>query len=262
MKRWIIGLLLLAAAAAGCSRRTPREPHDGLPHIKVMTYNVNYGLSGDEDTMAAIEKGGADIVFLQETTREWEEALLKRFKKTYPHMEFRHCCGAGGLAVLSKYALEKKDYISSPSGWFPAWRLLVDSPLGKLQLLNIHLHPPVSDSGSIVSGYVSTPKVRLEEIESFYACLEPELPTLIAGDFNEKKGGRAVTFLSKKGFQSVLPEFHPGKTTWRWKTSLGTVKYQLDHIMYNKHLRPLSAEVISYGRSDHLPVVAVFESGH
>ena len=34
---------------------------------------------------------------------------------------------------------------------------------------------------------------------------------------------------------------------------------QLDHIMYSEHLRPLSARVIDEGRSDHLPVIAIFE---
>src|SRR5690606_32119058 len=99
---------------------------------------------------------------------------------------------------------EEKEYIPAPSGWFPAWRLLLDTPLGKIQALNIHLHPPVSDKGSVVSGYFSTPRIRLEEITEFAAVLEPGLPTLVVGDFNENKHGKAIAYLREKGFRSAL----------------------------------------------------------
>jgi len=232
----------------------------GVPHVKVMTYNINYGLAGDEETIEAIRSGGADIVLLQETTQKWEEALRGELAETYPHMLFRHCCGAGGLGIMSRYPFEEKDYIPSPSGWFPAWRILVSSPLGKIQALAVHLHPPFSEKGSIVSGYVTTPKVRLGEIETYFGYLEPGLPTIVAGDFNERSNGRAVSYLSKHGFKTALPEFHPGKKTWRWKTSVGTVKAQLDHILYNERLDALGADVIDAGRSDHLPVVATLQT--
>jgi endonuclease/exonuclease/phosphatase (EEP) superfamily protein YafD len=253
-------LVIVAALAAGaCSRRTPQEPGPGSPCIKVVSYNVNYGLAGDEATMDAIEETDADLVLLQETTQDWEEALTERFSGAYKHMKFIHCCGAGGLGIMSRYPFEEQNTIDSPSDWFPAWHVTVTSPVGKLQVLNVHLHPPVSESGSIVSGYVTTPKVRLEEIRTFYDSLDPDLPTIIAGDFNENKSGKAVKFLSQKGFRTVLPEYNPGEKTWRWKTSMGTVTWQLDHIMYNDHLKPLSAMVLEAGRSDHLPIMAVFE---
>jgi endonuclease/exonuclease/phosphatase family metal-dependent hydrolase len=253
-------LVVAGILGAGCTGRKPVEPQEGVPHLKVMTYNVNYGLAGDEDTIEAIRGGGAGIVLLQETTAKWEEALRRELSGAYPHMQFRHCCGAGGLAVLSRYPFEEKDYISSPSGWFPAWRVMASSPIGTIQVLAVHLHPPLSEKGSIVSGYVTTPKVRFEEIETFFGYLEPGLPTVIAGDFNEKSDGRAVKFLKKQGFKTALPEFHPGRKTWHWKTSIGTVKAQLDHILYNGKLEALDADVLAKGRSDHFPVVAVFEN--
>ena len=252
-------LLLVTACPSGCSRRSAEEPKPGSAAVRIMTYNINYGLEGDENTLEAIRSGGADIVLLQETTDGWEEALRKEFKQDYPHMKFRHCCGAGGLAILSRYELEEKDYIPSPSGWFPAWRMIVDSPLGRLQLLNVHLHPPISEKGGIVSGYLMTPKVRLQEIESFYGYLDTQMPTIVAGDFNESGKGRAVSLLEEKGFATALPEFQAGKATWRWHTRVGKISMQLDHIMYSEHLTPLSARVIEEGRSDHLPVMAVFE---
>jgi endonuclease/exonuclease/phosphatase (EEP) superfamily protein YafD len=225
-----------------------------------MTYNVNFGLAGDEAGIAAIRAGDADLVILQETTEDWERALRAALADRYPHMQFRHCCGAGGLAVLSRFRFEERDYLSAVGdGWFPAWRVVVDSPLGALQVLAVHLRPPLSEQGSVVSGYLTTPPVRRLEIEAFARYLDPELPTLVVGDFNEPDGGGALRFLAEHGLRSVLPELHPGATTWAWPTSFGRVSSQLDHIVYDPALAPLDARVLEGGRSDHQPVVAVFE---
>jgi endonuclease/exonuclease/phosphatase (EEP) superfamily protein YafD len=225
-----------------------------------MSYNVNYGLAGDPEGIAAIRDGGADLVVLQETTAAWERALRPALADLYPHMAFRHCCGAGGLAFLSRFPLAEQRYLPpTEEGWFPAWHVIVDTPLGPVQVLAVHLHPPLSEGGSVVSGYFTTPSVRREEIESFAAGLDDSLPTLVVGDFNEPAGGGAVQFLARSGLRSALPEFHAGANTWQWTTSVGTVHSQLDHIVYDPRLRPLDARVLPVGNSDHRPVVAVFE---
>ena len=154
--RATLPLLLCLLAACSTPRLEPRAPTPGKAALKVLTYNVNYGLGGDPLGVRAIRDAGADVVFLQETTAAWEEALRAELGTELPHMAFLHCCGAGGLAVLSKYPFEHGDYVPSPGGWFPAWRVVVDSPLGEVQVLQVHLRPPVSDGGSFVSGYFTT----------------------------------------------------------------------------------------------------------
>ena len=259
MRRWLLILICLSVGACARPTRTPRSPDPGRPVLRVMTYNVNFGLAGDADTLDAIGKGRADVAFLQETTPAWERALRMAYRRTFPHMAFRHSGGAGGLAVLSRFPFTTASYIKSPNGWFPAWRVKVQSPLGPLQVLQVHLRPPVSDSGSFVSGYFTTGKFRRSEITFFATTLSPGLPTLVVGDFNEDHGGGVVEHLKKKGLRSALEEFHPGKDTWRWQTSLGKLTHTLDHILYSKELRPLNCRVLQAGRSDHLPVVALFQ---
>ena len=56
-------------------------------------------------------------------------------------------------------------------GWFPAWLLRVDSALGSLQVLAVHLRPQLSESGGIVSGVLTTPPVRRREMTKY---LDPE----------------------------------------------------------------------------------------
>ena len=184
----------------------------------------------------------------------------RRLSDRYPHMAFRHSGGAGGLAVLSRRPFAELDYVTSPGGWFPAWRVVLRTPLGRVQVLQLHLRPPVSDGGSFVSGYFTTPKFRRMEVEHFTRCLDARLPTLVVGDFNEDRGGRALRYLRDHGLKSVLPEYQPDATTWRWNTSLGIrLTHTLDHIVYGPRLEPLEARVVRAGRSDHMPVLAVFQ---
>jgi endonuclease/exonuclease/phosphatase family metal-dependent hydrolase len=253
--RGLVPALLITACAASPTR-TPKPAGPG-PSVKVMTYNVNYGIAGDAATIRVIREGGADVVFLQETTPLWQAELNATTADLYPHRAFHHWGGAGGLGVLSRLPLEDGGLIRPEGdGWFPGWRLIVTTSFGRVQVLSVHLHPPVSEGGSFVAGYFTTSKVRRQEMERFMAHLDPALPTLIVGDFNESDG-QAVRFLAGRGLRSALPEFKPKANTWRWPTSLMTLEDRLDHIVYDPRLEPLAADVIYEGRSDHFPVISV-----
>lgn len=263
--RWRNGSVLVLAVlfqAAACARTPVAEqprPASGAPVLRLLSYNVNYGIPGDADTLEAIREARADLVLLQETNAAWEHALRTHLSSEFPHMVFRHRGGAGGLAVLSRQPLATIEFLAPASGggWFPAARLVFEAAFGRVQVLSVHLRPAVSDSGSLVSGHFSTPEIRATEMASFFARLAPGLPTVIAGDFNEEEDGSAVKFLVDKGMTSALRRYAPQQPTWRWPTVVGTLHRQFDHIFYGPRLDVLSAEVREVGNSDHLPVFAV-----
>lgn len=245
-------------ACAGAERvAAPPAPEQRT--LTVLTYNVNYGLHGDESGVSAIRDAKADVVLLQETTPSWEAALEAQLLDVYPTRRYLRAPAAGGMAVLSRFELVDDETIPPPErGWFAAWRFTVRTELGLVQFLNVHLRPQISDSGSVVSGVLTTRSVRRAEIGKYFARLEPELPTLIAGDFNEGSGGGAIAFLEKRGYKSARGELGGESATWRWTTSVGTVRAELDHIVYGPGLEPLSVNVVAAGRSDHLPVIGRF----
>lgn len=100
--------LFFLLVVSGCAQatRTPRNPSPDVPNIKVMSYNVNYGLAGDASIIKVIESAECHVVFLQETTPDWEDALREAFEEIYPHIDFRHGRGAGGLAILSRFPFD------------------------------------------------------------------------------------------------------------------------------------------------------------
>jgi endonuclease/exonuclease/phosphatase family metal-dependent hydrolase len=249
--------ILLASSILSLGRSTPTPaPAAPDPVLTVMTYNVNYGLAGDPAAIDAITLADPDVVFLQETTGGWESALREKLGASYPYMHFVSFGGAGGQGVLSKVPFDSLDEIPQVS-WFPALRVTLTTAIGPVQVLSVHLRPGFSDSGSVVSGYFVTPKVRKSEIEDFTGKLEPGVPTLVVGDFNENEHGKASKVLLRQGFHDGLTEFHPKAKTWRWPVPvIGRVRGRYDHVFYDAKLRAVDVRVLDRGRSDHLPVVA------
>ncbi|MBN1771705.1 MAG: endonuclease/exonuclease/phosphatase family protein [Deltaproteobacteria bacterium] len=253
--------LLLVVLVVGCgpSPRAARAPDSGEPAMRVMTYNVNFGLGGDPEALAGVRAAGADVVFLQETNAEWEAAFRRDLGDVYPTMEFVERPAAGGMGLLSRWPVREAEVLEPPpGGWFPAWRVVLATPLGPVQFLGLHLRPQISDSGSVVSGYFTTGDERLAEIRAYLERLDPGLPTLLLGDFNETTGGDALEHLAGLGYRSALNEFDPGRETWHWTTSAGSISFQFDHLVHDARLEPLEVRVLQEGRSDHLPVLGVF----
>jgi endonuclease/exonuclease/phosphatase (EEP) superfamily protein YafD len=258
----IVGLSACSPAGAGppspaASSPSPSAASGGrADSLVVMTYNVNYGVAGDPESIRLIEESGADVVLLQETNAAWERALRGALSAIYPHMAFRHDRRAGGLGFLSRLPISFKEHEPSPIGWFPAWRAVVDSAIGPIQLLNLHLRPPGRSGGSYVRGYIESQDVRLEETRAHLALVDPSMPAILAGDFNEDARGKSLAHLAALGFASVLDRLKPHQPTWRWQTEMGPVRWQLDHIVVDRRLSATDAWVTDGGASDHIPVLA------
>ena len=228
--------------------------------ILVMTYNLNYANPDFANTLDAIARADAEVVLLQEVSQAWRDALVARLSTAYPHCSFHlHTRMAGGLAVLSKLPLDKVEVLPTPAGtgaWFPAARVVVRTPFGALQVLNVHLRPAL-DSGSWVRGFMTTPEIRRKEIAEHWRKLDHTLPTLVVGDFNEDPTGRALDYLAGEGMTRVPTT---GPTTWHYETTSrgGTydlLKMNIDHVVIDHRLVARDAHVLDAGTSDHRPVV-------
>lgn len=255
-------LLLLLVLVGACVREAEvgNEPSEAVTplELSVLSYNVNYGLAGDPSAIMAIVDADADLVLLQETTAEWELALRdsKAIADAWPHLRFHHCCGAGGLALLSRWPITAFEILEPPpqsDAWFPAARAVVETPIGPVELLDVHLRPPVATAEQGWLGALSsTPAVREAEVQHHMPALALDMPTVIAGDFNEGDGGRALRRLRDAGFVDVLAQLKVRGHTWRW----GGLRARLDHMLVDDHFELLAAEIVDAGHSDHLPLRA------
>ena len=85
---------------------------------------------------------------------------------------------------------------------------------GALQMLHVHLRP--AWDGDWVTGFFTTPPIRRREIEAYWRALDPTLPTIVAGDFNEEVGphGQALAYLHERALRRADTN---GTPTWQWK---------------------------------------------
>jgi endonuclease/exonuclease/phosphatase family metal-dependent hydrolase len=253
-----VGLTLLVVLLCGCrATRTAQQP--AAPHVHVLTYNVNWGGLRPDLAAEVIQRAAADIVCLQETTPQWEQYLRRALGQEYPFTGFRESPTrlGGGLGFLAKVPARLVAVVPSETGWFDGWIMKFETALGPVQVINIHLRPPVSDRGSWVSGYFTTGDDRRREMERFYGAREPQVPTLVMGDFNDGESSPVVRWLETQNLINALPQFDHYSPTWKWQTSVITLKRRMDHIFYSPELDCSAARVIPAGASDHLPVEAI-----
>lgn len=254
----------LVSASSAKERPATTDVECTKAPLTVVSYNVNYGLAGESGSVdqataqqiAELAKT-ADVIAFQETTDRWERAIVELTKASHPHRSF-HAPGrfvAGGIGVVSRLPITAEDLLPSPVDWFPAQRLELSTPDGPLQVLNVHLRPMISESGSWVSGYFNTGHFRESEANAHFEKLRKDLPTIVLGDFNEEDPGVALTIFEGMGLRNAVSIEAPTETTWRWTAYSIPLALRLDHVLYPPASFELaSAKVYQGGNSDHLPV--------
>jgi endonuclease/exonuclease/phosphatase family metal-dependent hydrolase len=256
----LILLLFCSGLCLGC--RATRRPEAVEPGrgFSLLTYNVNWGGAGADQVAAIIQRSKADIVCLQETTPAWEKYLRSELGSQLSYGAFRESQSrmGGGLAFFSKLSAREVAYIQSETGWFDGWIVEFQTAVGPVQVLNVHLRPPVSDQGGWISGYFGTRGDRVLEMQRFYEKIKPGIPLIVAGDFNDSENSRVVNWLQRRGMRNALPEFDRSTPTWKWNYRGFELRRRMDHIVYPAELECASAHVIAQGPSDHFPVVATF----
>jgi endonuclease/exonuclease/phosphatase family metal-dependent hydrolase len=265
-RKYLLGSIALALATLmGCGS-PPLKTHDATPGVfdfKVETFNVEVGKEHDQATVDAVGAPDADIVCLQEAGAGWPDSLRKAYERRYKYQLYMpdpsgHPTGA--LAVLSRYPVTDLGVMTNGKDWHshPAWRVQVELPGRKLDILLVHLRAMFNGGSNAVSAYLKVGKDHLSALNDI-RTQSPDPVALVVGDFNEGGDGEAVKKLEDDGFRDVLPLFRPGQPTWRHPSLANQLSEAIDHIMFDDSLEPLDARVLVKGNSDHMPVVAHFQ---
>jgi endonuclease/exonuclease/phosphatase family metal-dependent hydrolase len=250
----------LCIAAAGCARLPEPDFAPAEPNLAVMTYNVNWESRWRGNVVRYVKTEQPDVVLLQETHDRWEYELMSKLAGLYPHSVFENPARAGGgFALLSRYPLANIEPIPPAGGWFGALLAEVDSPIGPVQLLNVHLKPAITKRGNFgIGAMVTASRIHFEELKGFLDATDPNKPLIVAGDFNESETKRGVQWLTDQGFDNALWKFDRRSKTWiKPLVPLVTLRNRYDHIMLSPHLQCTGAKVDRVKASDHMPVTAV-----
>jgi endonuclease/exonuclease/phosphatase family metal-dependent hydrolase len=232
--------------------------------VRVVTYNVNWGngdwkIKSHKRTVHTIKMLNADIILLQESTKKWCRLILKSLSKLYHYRHFYRDGNAGGMAILSRYPLHHLKVIWVPNARHAAILADVHTPIGNLQVLNVHLRPPLNihdGIGPLGLEIWRSSNLHMKELRYLYQQLDPNKKIIIAGDFNEGSRGHAYLFLRRHDYVDALWYDKSAADTWCWKWMFIMFSGHLDHMFFRPGvLYPQQVQVLHEGNSDHFPIV-------
>jgi len=252
--------------------------------FKVLQFNMQYGQPWDdaypdtapikiENTIAEIRAHDADIVMLQEVeqtqpggaqaqppphyTRLRAEFPAYDAYFSYPKPDPRELPFGIGLAIFSRTPLREHVCLNLPSppvefDFFgekktPTDRLLIGATTTvdgrEVRLFNTHL---LAFFMLKSSSEVHPDQRRLVEEQLRRTA---GMPTLLTGDFNVSQHQSLIRQFAEAGYLTVQST----EVTWRRRP------FVLDHIFYNRWLKPVAWEVRPTPASDHHALSATFE---
>lgn len=231
--------------------------------LKILTYNIHKGRRGHssalilDDLKAAIETTGADLVCLQEVQGAHPQITEPQFERLADRLWSHHAYarnaltqkGHHGNAILSRFPI--KSHVNTNLAWMKgASRSILQAEieipeLGQsLQLMCVHLG---------LLGWER--RIQIQVLEQHIGLLDPAMPLLIAGDFNDWTRSGHKTLKARGDLQEVAEAIN-GKLARTFPARLPLLT--VDRI-YTRHLRPVSVDIPLtrhwQNLSDHLPLM-------
>ena len=209
---------------------------------------------------------GKRLTTHSDTTDLIDPILTRSHPYRLHHLESRN---AGGFSLYSKFPVKDVGDITTPTdgSMFKAQHYSIQIKGETVQVVNVHLRPPVSlQGGGSPFSMLETSPIRLEEVKNILSHVSRSPNRfVIAGDFNENDGMPALAHLccGDLGCEDALGLSEQYTHWWKLQSSpaLGDyiVNKRLDHVVTSKGLVPLDCRVLDslpLQGSDHYCVLA------
>lgn len=258
---WHSALWCVPAIAAFCVlygplfMPRPAPPAEGLPTLRVMTYNLLANNRAYDEAAAMLLASDADVIGLQEYNAAAHAALEPALAAAYPHRAVHPQPDRfAGQAVYSRYPITEDAY------WQYEWlitplghqRVRIAAPFGSFVLYNAHpTHPNMNHQ-------FFNPSFRSREVADLLARIvaEGDVPLILLGDFNLPDQSDDYARLTAALTDSFRAQGWGMGRTFHYRSRFAFLR--LDYIFHNHHWHTLEAAVSDDDAgSDHFPVVAL-----
>ena len=221
------------------------------PKIRIATFNTGVGLASAEAIADFLEETRPDIVVLVELTDRVAAALVPLCEKRYPYRAL-YPDGIDGKAVLSRYPILTEALIRLRDGR-PTLQVELDVNGQSVELMAVHFSPSI--------GVLDRGAAAGRDLEQLSSLLDPNGPSIMAGDFNTTERSPSHVRLVEAGFGDSFAEvgWGLGRTFPMFGRYFGLPIGRFMRIDYVWHGAALKATRAFVGRdlgSDHLPVIA------
>ncbi len=253
-----LSLFILVGLLLGSPSFGSRPEDTGRKKLRVLTYNVAHFALNRPGVEKVLKDADADLIFLQEVGRS--DQLETTGEDLCLKMPGYKWVGASSNMILSRYPIKLDRVLNMPTKWptkeFPV--ATVDSPLGKLRVMCVHMEP-----SWVLGGHLDTKEFvpvlskvsadRRAQIDFMLATMKPSRePVLLAGDFNGPPASESVMRMA-----NVFTDSFAATEKGFGMTLLAGKPYKRIDYVFERGLVPLSSEVIESQASDHKPVLTV-----
>ena len=223
------------------------------PHVRVVSANLNFDNGDHAPLLAELADDHADVVFLQEVTPAWWQAIEhSSLAATYPNHIEDPRDDPGGQAILSRRPLTDV-VIHDADGW-PIITAAMRVGGETVHLADVHLVAPLDTFA------------RNQRQQRAITGIARTLlrPRLVVGDFNASPYNRWFGQLRGLGLEEAHESV--GRS---WATTWPNGQHhfpplRLDHVFVDPRIVPLAAAEGRGQGSDHRPIVidlAVLQAG-
>jgi endonuclease/exonuclease/phosphatase (EEP) superfamily protein YafD len=216
---------------------------DSTQKITLLQYNLRFNNPLKDGVLAMIRDTNADILTLNETSREWTPAL-ETLKTDYPFLF--HCPewqAIGGGMIFSKFPLRADNNYCHSYAALGLTEVQIETQW--ITIGTVHMRWPWPASGP----------EQLIAIEP--ALIKIDSNAVIAGDFNATTWSHAVRKFADLSGMNVAKGYG-GTWIYKWlPTSLAPFfGLPIDHVMAKGIVKIVSVKSLPAIGSDHLPLLA------
>ncbi len=238
--------------------------------LRILSYNTGQDLSDYAHVDKLVRESHANIVVLQEITKDYIDEYWSELLGIYPYQVYGPLEGEKqvGMGILSQYPITELDNFKlADNGLVFQQRASVNIDGRVITLYNIHLtFPWIRVRSDPVFSRLPWPvydnEVLQEEVSNLVELLRDEqTPIIAAGDFNltdQSSDHQKITNLLIDSYRDV--GFGLGYT---WPANLVPAIHirpaipfvRVDYVFHSDNIRSLTVKVLQASGSDHKPVV-------
>jgi len=259
--RLVIAVFLLAASLWPLLvRSAPAAPDDQPGQLRIMTVNVDGWSSAYDRFTDMIRDEQPDVVVMQETTREWRDAVTS-LTDELPYVTQPSLGGKTNIVIASRYpfasSLVEVEPLAVPTddiGGSLAIRAVVDWEGARRPLVLYAIHAPTVRK---FSGWMVR-NLYLRAIARRAASESPNSNVMVAGDWNTPYWSPVVaSFMRRSGMSTTERGAWPPATRFFRGTGLPpSFGVPIDRIAVSKGIAVAGVHVSEDFGSDHLAVIA------
>lgn len=223
----------------------PMQPANSEPNLRVATANL-LSINGRTELFSIwIRETNPDVIFVQELSPHWSQALSE-LKKDYPHQFERTRSDHFGIGLYSKWPLQNVALVKLVDERFPAIRADVDVHGRMVSMLNMHTVPPLTADAFLLRNAQLEAAAEFADGADDLAIITGDLNITMWSPYYRKLEADSGLRNVRRGY-GIIPT---------WPTNLPFFRIALDHILVPSDILVVNLERGPDIGSDHLPLIA------